>query len=182
MTIHTKRLDIKEMVFSDALNYYNYAKDKEVASLAGFKPVSSLETAKNIVIGAMYRGDTYSIYLKDTDTFIGTCNTYQRGVRTIKDVLTLGISLDKKYWSFGFGTETILALVKYCFKHKKTSVLEMTAFVDNMRSRKMIEKVGFKLDGIIKRYGKLYDNTIYDIALYSYFKEDYEEMEKWKKY
>ncbi len=182
MTIKTERLEIREMVFSDYIDYYNYAKCEEVARLAGFKPIDNLETAKHLVLGAIYSGDTYSIFLKPNQIFIGTCNIYKRSIRQLKDVYTLGISLAKEYQGLGYGSECIKALVKYTFKHKHAEVIEMMALKENIRSQKMILKNGFKEDGLIKKYNKLYDGTIYDVILYSYFKEDYEEDIKWKKY
>lgn len=180
LIIHTKRLDIKEMVYADYKDYFAYASNTTVANLAGFKPVPDIETAKNLVMGSVYRGDTYSIFLNESNIYIGTCNIYNHSIRKLKGVYTLGISLAQKYWGFGFGKETITALIKYAFKYKNAQILEMAAITSNLRSRKMIESLGFSLDGMFKKYSKSYDNTIYDVAIYSLTKEDYEEIENGK--
>ena len=182
VSIYTRRLDIREIEYADAMAYYKYASNVEVARLAGFRPVPDLATAQRLVTGMVYQGDTYSIFLKGTNTLIGTCNLYRKSIRKIKDVYTLGISLDKNYWGYGFGSETIGGLIKYAFKAKKARLLEIMCELNNKRSRTMIEHLGFNLDGIIKKYGQLYDGTIYDIALYSMTKEEFEEKNVWKKY
>ncbi len=172
--IETKRLVIKPIMITDVEAYYNYASIKEVADNAGFKPVSSLQIARNIVVGAIYRGDTFSIFLNNT--FIGTCNIYNYSFRKISGVYTLGISLHPDYWGNKYGTEAISGLVKYCFNTKNANVLEMNAISTNIRSRKMIEHIGFKYDGTLTNYSKLYNGKIYDIATYSMTKDDFKEM------
>lgn len=182
MNIYTERLTIKEISYNDAKAYYEYARDVTTATLAGFKPVDDLETANRLVTGMMYQGDTYSIFLKEKNIFIGTCNLYKKSIRQLKDVYTLGISLNKKYWGCGFGPEALRGLINYAFNYKGAKIIEIVSEVNNIRSRKMIEKLDFNLDGIIKRYGKLYNGQIYDIALYSLFLEDYKEKKVWAKY
>lgn len=181
MVLVGERLLVREIVFADWYDYYLYASDEEVAKAAGFKPVTDMDIAKNLVMGFVYKGDTYVILNKETKTFLGTLNLYSSSIRKIKNVYTLGISLRKEFWGMGFGQEALKIIIKYAFEHKKATFLEIVHEPTNTRSKNMIERLGFKYQGFIDSYGKLWNGKTYDIQFYSLSKSDYEKEKKYGK-
>lgn len=175
MQLKSDRLIIRELVYNDWYDYYLYASDPRVADLAGFKPISDCDVARNVVTGLVYKGETYTILEKESKKFIGTLSLYLGGVRKTKGVYTLGISLAYNYWHFGYAREALQTIIEYAFKFKKANYLEIMHEPRNVRSKKMIEAVGFIKIAEISDFGYLYNGRPYDICLYSLGKGDYDE-------
>ncbi len=181
MLISSERLEIREIIFNDWFEYFSYASDSEVARLAGFKPIPDMEVAKKIVTGMVYRGDTYAIFLRDSKKFIGTINLTPGGIRKIKGVYTIGISLKKEFWGMGFGQEAIKSLINYAFTYKKANYIEIMHEIGNARSQNMILKSGFIHDGNISDYDTLWNGEVYSISLYSINAKNYQKEKKYGK-
>lgn len=73
--------------------------------------------------------------------------------------MELGFVFDKSYWGKGYAMEVLTAIISYA--KSELSVTSMCANVhnDNIRSKKLLEKLSFKYDR---------ENTI-DSKLYSKF-------------
>ena len=56
---------------------------------------------------------------------------------------------------------------------KKLDVLSVIHYTFNTRSKRVIEKCGFKYEGTIRNAKELYDGRIVDEACYSILKEEY---------
>lgn len=52
----------------------------------------------------------------------------------------------------GIGSECIRLFVNYLFKTKNIMRIQYTTQIDNMGMRTIGEKIGFKLEGILKKY------------------------------
>ncbi len=177
------RVYLRKLHISDANDYYNYASDPYVASKAGFKVVDSIETARNIVCSLVFKNQTYAIILKETEEFIGTVSLYDEGIRKIKDVYSLGISLNRNYHGQGFGSEAIKLILDIAFFNLNAKYVEICHASTNKESEKMINNLGFKLIGYFTDYKVLFDGNSIDVLYYSFSKEDYiKEREKWQKF
>ncbi len=174
MELIGKRIKIRDLSFNDLDDYYAYASDQDVARLAGFKPISNLETAKIKLTGLIFNNETYAICLNNR--LIGTINLYHDGIRKIRNIFTIGISLGKKYWHLGYGSEAIRLIVCYAFKEMGAQYLEIRHEINNLQSKKMIEKLGFTYDGTLLNYAYDYKKELYSICLYSLSKKKF--MEK----
>lgn len=71
------------------------------------------------------------------------------------------------YWSKGFNETCKLLLLKYCFEELKVIRVQITANVKNNRSRKAIERIGGKYEGILRnsaiRFGEKRSAAYYSI-------------------
>ncbi|CAM5200069.1 N-acetyltransferase domain-containing protein OS=Ureibacillus acetophenoni OX=614649 GN=SAMN05877842_11764 PE=4 SV=1 [Ureibacillus acetophenoni] len=94
-------------------------------------------------------GENYlklGIILKDTNEFIGFCNT------GIKDELPepnreIAFAISKHYRNKGYTTKAAKGLIHYLFNHTNTERLNAVVLTNNVSSSKVIEKCGFKLVG-----------------------------------
>ena len=77
----------------------------------------------------------------------------------------LGYWLGKKYWNKGIMTEAIRIMTDIGFKKLKLARIYAYTFPKNTSSRKVLEKNGYKLEGLLRKDelkdGKIYDTTIY---------------------
>jgi len=83
-------------------------------------------------------------------------------------------SIETGYWirnscaGKGFMTEAVNALTQYAFKQLGVKRITITCDKDNIRSKKMTERLGFTLEGILKaNRRKTLTNAISDTLVYS---------------
>lgn len=77
-----------------------------------------------------------------------------------------------KYWGREIATEATRLLLKYGFEELNLNKISGTVAVENIASWKIAEKVGFKLDGILK--DEFYNNGRFiDVKKYRYLKKDW---------
>lgn len=76
---------------------------------------------------------------------------------------TLGISLRKKYWGIGLGSEIMAYLIDWAKSNKITKKINLLVREDNIRGVKLYEKFGFEKEGLLKKdicVNSIYYNTI----------------------
>ena len=72
-------------------------------------------------------------------------------------------------------TEAYKALISYLFMQKKADVVVARVFADNLASRRMMEKVGFVQEGILRHAVKGYKGKIFNDVLYSILRAEWEQ-------
>ena len=65
--------------------------------------------------------------------------------------IDIGYAFAPKFHSNGFGTETVFALVNEAFLNRKAERIFANIFVGNIASKRILEKTGFQLEGIVRR-------------------------------
>jgi N-acetyltransferase len=78
------------------------------------------------------------------------------------------------YWSKGFNDECKLLLLTYCFEVLKTIRVEILTWDKNTRSRKAIERIGGKFEGIL-RNNVIRKDIVRNTAVYSVIVGEWEE-------
>ena len=95
------------------------------------------------------------IVLKETDEFIGFCNT------GIKEELSgsnreVAYSISKHYRNKGYTTQAVNGLINYLFENTDVEQLNAVVLPRNVASNKVLDKCGFQLSGNIKIEDQLY--------------------------
>lgn len=178
MKIDSFRIRIRDLKLSDIDAYYDYGRDEHVGYNAGWKPFPSKTIAGRVLSGLILSKETYAIALKETNILIGTISLYNYGLRKYNKVKTLGFSLNYNFWNNGLMTEAVKLMLGYIFHSTDCEILEVGHHTDNYASKRVIEKCGFKYDGRLNCYKRLYDNRLVDADFYSLTKEEYERMIK----
>lgn len=81
-----------------------------------------------------------------------------------------GYWLMRPLWNKGLMTETIRVFSNFCFSNRGLARLEAPVFLHNKGSARVLEKVGFKLEGIIRK-AHLKDGKFLDAKLYALLAE-----------
>ena len=71
-------------------------------------------------------------------------------------------------------TEAVKAALKFGFEELGLKMITIYHFDYNRRSRRVIEKCGFKYEGTLRGGSKIYDGRVYDSFCYSMTREEYE--------
>ena len=161
----------------DDLDRYDKIKSNpRLAYLAGIKPHNnkndSLYRLKNI----MFYNDYFAI-VKD-ETLIGDLNFYKDPLRVANDAFQLGFMLDEEYHNQGYMREALSFFIPYLFKHNKIDILSCVTIINNYAAQKTIEALGFKYDGIIRHYKRLYNDDMVDCMIYTMTKDEFERNDK----
>ena len=92
----------------------------------------------------------------------------------------IGYWIGRPWWGQGFATEAAEALVRHTFGSQGFRRLTCCHFVDNPRSARVIEKLGFRVTGSCSAYSEARRRDIATIRyertrplLYSFFAEAY---------
>jgi len=172
--LETQRLILRAWQNNDAHDYYEFASDEQVGMMAGFKPQESLLEAQIILKIFMIQNKSWAIYHKFDNKVIGYIGLHPDTKRSNKiRCLSIGYSLNGKYWGQGIMVEASQAVMAYVFENLKLDLLTIYHYTDNNQSKRVIEKLGFSYDGTLRSSAHLYNNMIKDEACYSMSKQEY---------
>ena len=89
------------------------------------------------------------------------------GISRNKNNAEIGYWLSKKYWGYGIMTKAVKKVINFCFNKLKLKRIYAYVFVFNKASARVLEKVGFKLEGKLRKNfrkkRKYYDSFLYAI-------------------
>lgn len=89
----------------------------------------------------------------------------------------LNIKLSKQNQGKGYAFRTIGLIIEYCFNELNMNCLTANVIFDNEQSKKLWEKHGFLVDGVLR--SRVYKNGSYkDLIAYSLLKVDYEKRNR----
>ena len=171
--IETQRLLLRRWEHKDFQAYVMIVSDPEVMAPAGCQPAGTLDAAAALFARDLRNDLCYAIVLRENDEVIGRIK-FQSDLRRFHvNSLSIGYELRRDKWGRGYMTEALAAMVTCAFEKKKVDVLAVSHYSDNERSRRVIEKCGFRLEGVVPWACKRFDGKICDDVCYSILRDDY---------
>ena len=171
--IETQRLLLRRWEHKDFQAYVMIVSYPEVMAPAGCQPAGTLDAAAALFARDLRNDLCYAIVLRENDEVIGRIK-FQSDLRRFHvNSLSIGYELRRDKWGRGYMTEALAAMVTCAFEKKKVDVLAVSHYSDNERSRRVIEKCGFRLEGVVPWACKRFDGKICDDVCYSILREDY---------
>ncbi len=151
--IETQRLFLRELTVEDAAFIYELVNDPDWLRFIGDRHVRTLDDARNYLQNgpiAMYARSGFGLYaveLKSTHTPIGMCGLIKR--EGLDDV-DLGLAFLPQHRAYGYASEAAAATLAY--GRQKIGLKRIVAIttVDNVRSMRLLEKLGFLFERLIK--------------------------------
>lgn len=168
--VETDRLILKELTPQDVDFIYKHFSDEDVCRyLFDNEPLTSIEGAQAIIDFYLdpkqNDRNRWCIISKESNERIGTCG-YHRWNKT-DNIAEIGYDLERESWGHGYMQEAMNAALKVGFNHMNLNRIEAFTYVGNTRSIRMLEKLGFTDEGIIrdKHYfrGAYYDHHCFSI-------------------
>ncbi|MFD6442561.1 GNAT family N-acetyltransferase [Peribacillus sp. NPDC060186] len=170
--LETERLILRELVEGDALDILNCFSNADVLRYYGQNPLTSTDQVKQIIRNFSKnfdekRGIKWGIELKGKDGIIGTIG-FQEWSHEHKRA-ELSYALFPKNWGNGYATEAVSMVISYGFKELDLTRIGAVVFIENKASNKLLTKLGFKKEGILRNY--MYQNDVsFDTNIYSLLK------------
>ncbi len=165
--LETERLILRPMNEADIEAVYQMRRDDEIMRFIR-EPVVDRKEAENWIglISSRWAKDKIgfcSVIEKQSGKFAGWCGLWQ-----LKESgeIEVGYAVAKEFWGKGYASESAEAFLNYGFNELNLEKIVAVARQENTPSRRVMEKIGMKFDGI----GKYYDR---ELVHYSIEREEY---------
>lgn len=115
-------------------------------------------------------GYAFLLFADGSNTLLGgvTLSNVRRGVT---QSATLGYWLGRSQLRRGYMTEAVAAVIPFAFDHLRLHRIEAAAMPANVASLRVLERNGFKREGLARRYLKI-DGTWQDHILHALLADD----------
>ena len=169
MIIETKRLVIRPFTMDDVSDIHDLFVLPDVMRLVGMAPAhSSIRESEIRISRWIQHGLHHAVALKESGKVIGYIVIKPDSEEKREDTRELGFALKPEYQCRGYMTETVRAVVNQ-LKSEGVRFVWACCFVDNLPSRKLIERCGFEFqnNGAFFAEGELrtYQSLEYRIEL-----------------
>lgn len=170
MTLQTNRLLLSPVSPEDAKALLPIQNSEFVLKYNGMEPWDlekmrawiGKEKEHNLVIKSRENGQV-----------IGLIGIVEDSLRYDVGSKELNFYLAEEFSRRGYMTEALNAVIRRLFEEAGLSVVTARAFTPNAASRRLLEKLGFHLDGVLRRCVKGYGGAVFDDAVYSLLKEEF---------
>lgn len=145
--LSTERLILRPWRQSDLEDFYEYACEDGVGQMAGWLPHKDREESLRILNHFIEGKHVFS--LEHNGKVIGSLGVeeYREDLYPEYALLRgreIGYVLSKEYWGKGLMTEAVRAVIAWLFEEEKLDFIMAGHFVQNHRSRRVIEKCEFQ--------------------------------------
>jgi ribosomal-protein-serine acetyltransferase len=86
----------------------------------------------------------------------------------------VGYWITEAFQGRGLVTSAARALIAYGFGERGLRRIQLTAAVENERSRAVAERLGMKQEGVLRKAGRIRDDRYLDLVMYSILREEWQ--------
>ena len=168
--LETERLVLRQLTLDDTDFVFRHFSDTIVNQyLMDEPPVIEFSQAQEIVRFYLEpEGKTYNrwgLLRKSDNQLIGTCGYHKWEKRYYR--AEIGYDLSPSCWGQGYMMEALQIVISHGFEQMRLNRIEALVFIDNDRSIRLLQRLGFKQEGILRDYfyldGKFYDHFIFSL-------------------
>lgn len=177
-TLSTNRLVLRAFTMEDLADFYEYCKDPDTGIHAGWKPHESMEESRDILHHFIQEREVWAICEKQSGKVIGSIGLHRdsKRRRNFNQCRMMGYVLSKAYWGQGLMTEAAKEVLRHAFEDLGLEMVTISHFSYNQRSARVIEKLGFHREGVLRKAFLRYDGSLLDDVGYSMTKEEYQNL------
>jgi ribosomal-protein-alanine N-acetyltransferase len=106
----------------------------------------------------------WGITRKNEGDIIGSCGYY--GFHTWNRRASIGYELARIYWRQGIMTEALSAMINFGFGEMELNRIEALVMPENTASIKMLEKLGFRKEGLLEEYEQWGSKGFVDLCMF----------------
>ncbi|MGA2971254.1 MAG: GNAT family N-acetyltransferase [Candidatus Bathyarchaeia archaeon] len=157
LPLETERLWIQLFRLEDAERLHIVFSDPEVMARIRAGPSPSIEVTRQRLARIMEHQDKngfsmWALIEKGSGVLIGDCGLIL--VEWRGPEVELAYEIGRAFWGKGYATEAARACLRFGFENLKLSRIIALTDADHLASRRVIEKIGMKNDGIVHYYGR----------------------------
>jgi ribosomal-protein-alanine N-acetyltransferase len=173
--VQTKRLVLKELGKEDVPELFKIYSDEKTMKYTDTDTIRSIDEIEYEIdfvnkLALSGKGVRLGIFRKIDKVLIGTVG-YHKWNKNIHKA-EIGFEIGSSFWRKGYMNEVMPTMVSYGFTTMELNRIEALVIVDNFKSTKLLEKFGFKKEGVLR------ENTIKRMVyqnefLYALLKKDW---------
>lgn len=175
-TLTTPRMILRDFTTADICDVHAYAQSPNVGPRAGWAPHQSPEETAGVVDMFIADQDVWAIEDSKTQRVIGSVGLHKNQLRPYPGARELGYVLAEEYWGQGRMVEVCRQVLAHAFEEMGLTIIQVSHSDTNKQSKRVIEKLGFTFEGLLRRRRQLKDGRFQNSCLYSMTKEEYEAM------
>ncbi len=169
-----RRVLLRLPTMADAQDLFTYARDPQVARYVMWDAHTRLKDSKDALRGMIAsnrRGmpTTFALVLKAEGRMVGTVGFQGMDPDNLR--AEVGYSLARRLWGHGLTAEALALLVRYSFDTLGLERLEARHDSRNPASGRVLEKAGFRREGVQRR-SLLVKGQRVDMIWYAILRED----------
>jgi ribosomal-protein-alanine N-acetyltransferase len=151
--IETERLVLRKPRMTDAPAIFSgWAQDQEVTRYLTWRPHQRIEQTEEFIQHCLsaWEHETrfpYMITLKESSETIGMIDPRIEGSK-----VGIGYGAARAHWGKGYVPEATRAIIEWAFQQPSIYRVYATTDVENIASRRVLEKVGMQCEGILRKY------------------------------
>ena len=175
--LETERFVLRRLHFSDAESLFAILADEEVTRYyddEAFKEISRARKQIEAWAGGYdaHRCIRWGIARREDDIVVGTCGYY--GLHGWHRRGSIGFELARSYWRQGIMTEALDAILEFGFREVGLNRIQAVAMPGNEGSEKLLEKLGFRREGVLREYENWGKKGCVDVLMFSMLRSEYE--------
>lgn len=156
--LETERLILRPFELNDLDDFYEYCSMSTVGPNAGWAVHKSRDDSLNIIKNFIEKDDVLALYHKRDKKVVGSVGLHQKKKENGDDYYEIGYVLSTPYEGRGLMTEAVRRVLDYAFIDAGIEEIYVCHFVENHKSRRVVEKCGFEyldyIDYETVNYGK----------------------------
>ncbi len=171
--LETERFLLRPITKEDAQDIFEYSKHPDVGPNAGWAPHRSMDDTMVFIEAIASAPHVFGIFEKSTGIDIGSIGLIADTMRKNPDALMLGYALGQPWWDRGYMTEAAHEVIRYGFEDLGLYLITSNHYLFNARSKRVIEKCGFQLEGTLRGVEATPDGIMQDTVCYSLTRQEY---------
>lgn len=148
-TMETDRLVLRELTLEDREEVFQHFASADVTEFMDIEPCQDLAEAEEII--QFHLDDTgtrWGMFSKETGRLVGTLG-YHCWVPD-EARAEIGFDLAKEFWGQGLMQEALRPVLQFAFDKMELGLIEATVEQLNLRSLKLMERLGFQRDAELR--------------------------------
>lgn len=174
-SIETERLSLQPLAVEHADFIFRHFSNSAVTQyLLDEPPVTNYAQAEEIVQFYLdSAGKSYNRWVmvqKSDNQPIGTCGYHKWDKRNVR--AEIGYDLNPDFWGKAYMTEALNAIIANGFLKMGLNRIEALVYVENNRSIRLLQRLGFRQEGVLRDY-YYSDANFYDHCLFSLIRKEW---------
>jgi ribosomal-protein-alanine N-acetyltransferase len=173
--IELGNIKLRDLMLSDKHDYYEMMSDPEVVKFLSDEDVPTSVSAAEDEIkfwgGLFYRKQSvfWAVADANTNQMIGTVGYNSWNIHNCR--AEISYDLKRQYWRKGIMSKVVTNAIIFGFSQMGLNRIEARTMIGNDASQGLLNKIGFKKEGIQRNYRVIRNEPI-DVCLYSITKND----------
>ena len=174
--LETNSLLLRRIISGDANALFKILSDPEVTEFYDEDAFVDISQASDQIAAwengyADNRCIRWGIIRKDKDELVGSCGYY--GLHSWNKRAAIGYELARTSWRQGIMTEALRAIIDFGFSRLELNRIDAVVMPENTASINMLEKLGFRNEGLLREYEKSGSKGFVDLCVFAMLRKDW---------